>query len=171
MEKREFDFDEPMILCSHNFDISNRKKFATELAARLGVNINIVKLDGEESDTIKIPNATITRNLICLSPKYDKFYKYALELGDEAHLIANDYLKYVLPANVDYLKLIEALKDQTEDNDDGFDCIEDLKKFGATEVHINNIQEVNLTDNDKKDWSNVLKVLTNAKSHYLYKVV
>lgn len=167
MEKREFDFDEPIIFCSHNFDISNRKKFASELATRLGVNINIVKLDGEESDTIKIPNATITRNLICLSPKYDKFFKYAIEHGDEAHLIANDYLQCVLPANVDYLKLIEALKEQTEDND----RIDDLKKFGATEVHINNIQEVNLTDNDKKDWSNVLKVLTNAKSHYLYKVV
>jgi hypothetical protein len=171
MEKREFDFDEPIIFCSHNLELSNSKKLAKELSTRLGVNINILKLGGEVTETIKIPNATSTKNLYRLSPKYDKFFKYALELGDEAHLIAHDYLQYVLPANVDYLKLIEALKDQTEDNDDGFDCIEDLKKFGATEVHINNIQEVNLTDNDKKDWSNVLKVLTNAKSHYLYKVV
>lgn len=171
MENREFDFDEPMILCSHNFNISTRKKFATELATRLGVNINIVKLDGEESDTIKIPNATITRNLICLSPKYDKFFKYALELGDEAHLIANDYLEYILPASVDYLKVIEYLKDDTESNDDDVNSINELKKFGASEVHINNINEINLNDEDKKDWSTILKVLTNAKNHYCYKVV
>lgn len=171
MENREFDFDEPLIFCSHNLDLSSSKKLAKELSARLGVNINIVKLDGEESNTIKIPNATITRNLICLSPKYDKFFKYALELGDEAHLIANDYLEYILPASVDYLKVIEYLKDETESNDDEENSINELKKFGASEVHINNINEINLNDEDKKDWSTILKVLTNAKNHYCYKVV
>ena len=171
MEKREFDFDEPIIFCSHNLDLSNSKKLAKELAARLGVNINTLKLGGEVTDTIKIPNAKSTKNLYRLSPKYDKFCKYVLEHGDEAHLIAKDYLQYVLPANVDYLKLIEALKDRKEGNDDGVDSIDDLKKFGATKVHINNIEEVNLTDNDKNDWSNVLKVLINTKTHYQYKVV
>lgn len=170
MQKREFDFDEPIIFCSHNLDLSSSKKLAKELAARLGVNINILKLGGEVTDTIKIPNATSTKNLYKLSPKYDKFFKYALEFGDEAHLIANDYLQYVLPFNMDYLKLIEALKNQTEGNDDGFDSIEDLKKFGATEVHINNIEEVKLTDDDKKDWSNVFNVISNLENHFLYKL-
>jgi hypothetical protein len=36
MENRECDFDEPMIFCAHNLDISNTKKLATELAKRLG---------------------------------------------------------------------------------------------------------------------------------------
>jgi hypothetical protein len=48
--------------------------------------------DNEIKDTIKIPNATITKNLIALNPKYYKFFKYALEHGDEAHLIADTYL-------------------------------------------------------------------------------
>jgi hypothetical protein len=171
MEKREFDFDEPIIFCSHNLDLSNSKKLAKELATRLGVNINILILGAEVTETIKIPNATSTKNLYRLSPKYDKFFKYALELGDEAHLIANDYLEYILPASVDYLKVIEYLKDETESNDDEENSINELKKFGASEVHINNINEINLNDEDKKDWSTMVKVLTIAKNHYCYKVV
>jgi hypothetical protein len=171
MENREFDFDEPIICCSHNFDTSNRDNFANELATRLGVNINIMELGGEVIDTIKIPNATITKNLNCLNPKYDKFFKYALEFGDEAHVIANDYLQYILPASVDYLKLIDFLKEQTESNDDDSYSFNELKKFGATEVYIGNMEEVNLTDEDKKDWSKVLKVLTKSNNHYCYKLV
>jgi hypothetical protein len=172
MENREFDFDEPSIFCAHNLDISNTKKLATELAKRLGANINIIQsFDDETKETIKIPNATITKNLIGLNPKYDKFFKYVLEHGDEAHVIANDYLQYILPASVDYLKVIDDLKNNPETNGDEDNGINELKKFGATEVHINNIEEVNLTDEDKKDWSSVVKVLTNAKNHYCYKVV
>lgn len=172
MENREFDFDEPIIFCSHNLDISNTKKLAQELAKRLGANINIMQgFDDEIKETIKIPNAIITKNLIGLNPKYDKFYKYALEHGDEAHLIATEYLQYIFPVNVDYLKLIDDLRNNPETNGDEDNSINELKKFGATEVHINNLSEVNPTAEDKKDWSKLQKMLTNAKSHYLYKVV
>ncbi|WP_281298854.1 hypothetical protein [Flavobacterium limnophilum] len=169
MENREFDFDEPIIFCAHNLDIGNPKKLATELAKRLGVNINILKLGGEVMETITIPNATSTKNLNILNPKYDKFFKYALEYGDEAHVIANDYLQYFLPASVDYLKLIETLK-QKESADEELDSFIELKKFGATEVYIANTEEVNLTDDDKQDWSNVFKVIGNLESHFLYKL-
>lgn len=172
MEKREFDFDEPIIFCSHNLDISNTKKLATELAKRLGANINIMQgFDNEIKETIKIPGATLTKNLHCPNPKIDSENGYVLEHGDEGCYIYADFLQYILPASVDYLKLIDDLENNPESNGDEDNSINELKKFGATEVYINNIEEVNLTDDDKKDWSNVLKVLTNAKSHYLYKVV
>jgi hypothetical protein len=172
MENREFDFDEPVIFCSHNLDISNTKKLAKELAKRLGANINIMQgFDDEIKEAIKIPNAIITKNLIGLNPKYDKFFKYALEHGDEAHVIATEYLQYILPASVDYLKLIDDLRNIPENNADEDNSINELKKFGASEVYINNSNEINLTDEDKKDWSTVLEVLTKAKNQYCYKVV
>lgn len=171
MENREFDFDEPIIFCSHNFDISNRENFANELATRLGVNINITQGGDEIIGTIKIPNATNTKNLYCQNSKFDTHFKYVLEHGDEAHLFADNYLQYELPYPVDYLKVIDYLKEYPDSNDDEPNSINELKKFGATEVYINNMEEVKLTAEDKKDWSKLLKILTNAKSHYLYKVV
>jgi hypothetical protein len=172
MEKREFDFDEPIIFCSHNFDTSNRENFANELATRLGVNINITQGGDEILGTIKIPNATSTKNLYCQSPKFDSAFKYVLEHGDEAHLFFSNYVQYNLPFLVDYEILIDVLKNRTGSNDEyEHRNINLLKKFGATEVHINNLSEVKLTTEDKQDWSKVLKVLTKAKNHYCYKLV
>lgn len=172
MENREFDFDEPIIFCSHNFDISNRENFANELATRLGVNINITQGSGEIIGTIKTPNATSTKNLYCQSPKFDNDFKYVLEHGDEAHLFYSDYLQYDFPFIVDYEILVNELKNPTGDHDDyEHRSLNLLKNFGATEIHINNLSEVKLTTENKQDWSKLLKVLTNAKSHYLYKVV
>jgi hypothetical protein len=172
MEGREFDFDEPVIFCSHNFDICNRENFANELATRLGVNINITQGGGDEIiGTIKIPNATSTKNLYCQSSKFDPDLKYVLEHGDEAHLFYGDYLQYDFPFIVDYEILVDELKNPTGDNDDyEHRNLNLLKKFGATEVHISNMEEVKLSDEDKKEWSKVLKVIGNLKSHYLYKL-
>jgi hypothetical protein len=171
MEKREFDFDEPIIFCSHNFDISNRENFANELATRLGVNINITQGGNEIIGTIKTPNATSTKNLYCQSPKFDTDFKYVLEHGDEAHLFFSNYLQYELPYPVDYLKVIDYLKEYPDSNDDKPNSLNELKKFGASVVYINNSNEINLTDEDKKDWSTVLEVLTKAKNQYCYKIV
>lgn len=172
MEKREFDFDEPIIFCSHNIDIGNTKKLAKELAKRLGANINIMQgFDDEIKETIKIPNATSTKNLYCQNSKFDTHFKYVLVHGDEAHLFADNYLQYELPYPVDYLKVIDYLKEYPDSNDDEPNSINELKKFGATEVHINNLSEVKLATEDKQDWSKLQKMLSNAKSHYLYKIV
>ena len=154
MENREFDLDDPIIFCSHNFDISNRKKFVTDLATRLGANINIMQgFDDEIMDTVKIPNATITKNLRYPNPKIETDYEYALVHGDEFHLFSDNYLKYNLPFIMDYEQVIDTLKIESESNgdDDEYIIVDDLKKFGATEVHINKLKEVNLTDDEIKD--------------------
>ena len=80
-------------------------------------------------------------------------------------------MQYILPASVDYLKLIDDLRNNPETNADEDNSINELKKFGATEVHINNLSEVKLATEDKQDWSKLQKMLSNAKSHYLYKIV
>lgn len=83
-------------------------------------------------------------------------------------------MQYVLPASVDNLKLIEALKEPPENSEDELDHFTELLKFDATEVHVNNIEEeeeeVHHTDDDKKDWSKVLNAITNLENHYLYKL-
>lgn len=171
MENREFDFDEPIIFCLHNLDLSNIKNLATDLATRLGVNINITNENDEIMDTIQTPGATITKNLQGRDPKIDTDYEYVLEHGDELYFFYPNFMEYLFPVSVDYLKLIDDLRNNPETNGDVDNSINELKKFGATEVHINGIDEVNPTGEDKKDWSKLLKMLTNAKSHYLYKIV
>jgi hypothetical protein len=172
MKKLKLDYDEPIIFCSHNLDLSNVKNLATDIATRLGVNVNITHgFDDEILDTIKIPGATITKNLQGREPKIDTDYEYVLEHGDELYFFYTNFMEYLFPVSIDYLKLIDDLENNPETNGDEDNSINELKKFGATEVHINSIEEVNPINDDKKDWSKLQNRLTNAKSHYLYKVV
>lgn len=168
MDKREFDFDEPIIFCSHNFDISNRVDFATALANRLGVNINITEGSDNIIDTIRIPDATITKNLYFQNSKFKNDFKYVLEHGDEAHLFYDNYLQYYLPFILDYEILIKDLKYLMNHREEiVFHGIYDLKQFGADKVYIANQNQLKLTSDDKEDWLKVINVITNS-NHFIY---
>lgn len=171
MVENEFDIDEPIIYCSHNFNLSDRMTFANELAKRLGVNINIT--DGADVilETIIIPNATVTKNLYCQKQNNNSDFKYVLEFGDEAHLFYDNYIQYMLPFIADYNGIIEELTSKEEnDNNILINCISELKQFGTNEVHFNIYSEVNLSNEVKSDWLQVEKEITNLDNHYIFKL-
>ena len=161
MEKREFDFDEPIICCLHSFDISNTKGLATDLAARLGVNINITEANDKIIDSINIQNATITKNLYCQNSKFENDYIFVLEHGDESHLFYNNYLIYNLPFVADF--------NEFSDVNNIYESIYKLKKFGADKVYIGNSDELNLPSAIKFDWLKLSDAILNSK-HYILNI-
>lgn len=171
MIEKEFDIEEPIIYCSHNFDISERMIFANDLANRLGVNINLTEGADVVIDTIIIPNATVTKNLYCQKQNNNSDFKYVLEFGDEAHLFYDNYIQYMLPFIADYNGIIEELSSSEETNNNVLvNCISELKQFGAGEVHFNIYSEVNLSNEVKSDWLQVGKEITNLENHYIFKL-
>ena len=161
MEKREFDFDEPIICCLHNFDISNTITFATDLATRLGVNVNIMEANDNIIDTIKIPDATITKNLYYQNSKFENDYIFVLEHGDESHLFYNNHLIYNLPFVADF--------NEFSDVNNIYESIYKLKKFGADKVYIGNSDELNLPSAIKFDWLKLSDAILNSK-HYILNI-
>ncbi len=161
MEKREFDFDEPIICCLHSFDISNTKALATDLATRLGVNINIMEANDKIIDSINIPNATITKNLYCQNSKFANDYIFVLEHGDESHLFYNKHLIYNLPFIADF--------NDFADVESLYEGITELKKFGADKVYIGNSNELNLPSEIKFDWLKLSDAILNSK-HYILNI-
>ncbi len=170
MEEQKLSYREPIVLCSHSFDISDRKAFATELATLLGANINITEKGDEIIDTIKIPGATITKNLYCQNETVESNFKYVLEHGDEAHMFYNNFIQYLFPFVIDYEVIIDDLIHSNERNsEDVFDCFFDMKKFGVKEVHFNVYNDVNLSNPEMKEWSQVEKMISNLENHFVYK--
>jgi hypothetical protein len=171
MVEKEFDIDEPIIYCSHNFNLSDRMTFANDLAKRLGININLTEGADVVIDAIIIPNATVTKNLYCQKQNNSSDFKYVLEFGDEAHLFYDNYIQYMLPTIADYNGVIEELTSNEENDNNLFlNCIFELKQFGASEVHFNKYSEVNLSNEVKSDWVQVEKAITNLENHYTYKL-
>jgi len=171
MIEKEFDIEEPIIYCSHNFNINDRETFANDLANRLGVNINITEGADVILDTIIIPNATVTKNLNCQNPKNNTDFKYVLEFGDEAHLFYDNYIQYMLPFIADYNGIIEELTSNEENDNNLFlNCISELKQFGAIEVHFNKYSDVNLSNEVKSDWLQVEKEISILENHFTYKL-
>lgn len=161
MEKREFDFDEPIICCLHNFDISSTIALATDLATRLGVNINIREANDKIINSIKFPNATITKNLYCQNFKFENDYIFVLEHGDESHLFYNNHLIYNLP--------FVAVFNEFSDVNNIYESIYQLKKFGADKVYIGNSNELNLPSEIKFDWFKLSDAILNSK-HYILNI-
>ena len=170
MEEKKLNYREPIVLCSHNFDISDRKAFASELAILLGANINIIERVNEIIDTVKIPGATITKNLYCQNATIETDFRYVLEHGDEAHMFYNNFIQYVFPFEIDYDIIIDDLIHNDERNsEDVYDCFFDIKKFGVKEVHFNIYNDVDLSKPELNEWSQVEKMITNLENHFVYK--
>ena len=170
MVENEPEKREPIVLCSHNFDISDRNAFATELANVLGVNINITEKGDEIIDTIKIPGATITKNLYCQNETIESNFKYVLEQGNEAHMFYDNFIQYLFPFEIDYDVIIDDLINNEERNsEDVFDCFFDIKKFGVKEVHFNIYDDVDLSNPELKEWSQVEKMISDLENHFVYK--
>lgn len=158
MEKREFDYDEPIIFCKHNFEISNAKEFATELANRFGININFIDGANSITDCIIIPDATTTKNLYRQSSNFENDFSYVLEFGDEAHCFYKNHIHYHLP-------FISNFSDFS--NTSGiYEGISELKKFGADKVYIGNSNKLNISSEIKYDWDKLLNAILNS-NHYI----
>lgn len=158
MEIGNFDSDEVVVFCKHNFDISDTKVFATALANRFSINIDITESDNTVVDSIRIAHATVIKNLYCQGSKFENDFSFVLDFGDEAHCFYKNHLEYCLPFSL-------SLSDFS--NLDGvYEGISDLKMFGADQVYIGNTTELNLTRETKFNWEKLVETILNTK-HYI----
>lgn len=158
MEIDKFDIDEVAVFCKHNFDISDTKVFATALANRFNINIDITERDGVIINSINIPNATTTKNLYCQNTEFDNDFSFVLEFGDEAHCFYKNHLEYHLPFG-------SSLSDYSN-HDTIYEGIRELKMFGADNVYIGNSNELNLSSETKFNWEKLVETILNS-NHYI----
>ena len=174
------DFNELIIACKHNLDVSSIKFLAFDIAKRL--NINIVygymkyndKFEEEfivQGNTVQITNEPIRRLFPQNSNNKDVSY-FVLELFEVALLISQEIITLEFPASPSYRSLLSEHNLNGLKNSAFGVYITELEKLGATEVYF--IEDYNFTksgisfqDESKYKWDEFIAIIKQHCNYFI----
>ncbi|HKO76602.1 MAG TPA: hypothetical protein VJU52_05260 [Flavobacterium sp.] len=131
------------IISKHNLDCSSLENLASDIAIRLGCNIEYGQYQNENNShnfnvlgTVTINDSNIVTTLYDLRNDEDSTYDFVLELGEDAKVIYKDFIDFMPPWEEQFDRLASEFKKNGLANDSLYSGVfNELHKLGADTVY------------------------------------
>ena len=167
MDTFEDAFQHPVIVCAHNLDVSVFEYFASQLANRLTLN---VEMQNHKNSYLKTIHDTFTINKAQLIEKKSSILpdmRYELVLNDVSLIFYDDFIEISISFDLDYYHLLQLYQKNELRTIFFFNILfNQLKLLGIEEVHFGIFSEAANGEDFKYCWGNIFQDLINNHNHF-----
>jgi hypothetical protein len=167
MDTFEDAFQHPVIVCAHNLDVSVFEYFASQLANRLILN---VEMQNHKNSYLKTIHNTFAINKAQLIEKKSSVLpamRYELVLNDVSLIFYDDFIEISISFDLDYYHLLQLYQKNELKTIFFFNTLfNQLKLLGIEEVHFGIFSEAANGEYFKYCWENIFQDLINNHKHF-----
>ena len=167
MNTFEDTFQDPVIVCAHNLDVSDFEYFACQLANRLILNIEMQNHKNSYLKTIYNTSAINKAQLIEKKSSVLPDMRYELVLNDVSLIFYDDFIEISISFDLDYYHLLQLYQKNELKTIFFFNTLfNQLKLLGIEKVHFGIFSEAANGEDFKYCWENIFQDLINNHNHF-----
>lgn len=167
MDTFEDTFQDPVIVCAHNLNISNFDSFANQLANSLILNTEMRNHKNSYLKTIYYKSVINKAQLIEKKSSVLPDMRYELVLKDVSLIFYDDFIEISISFDLDYFHLLQLYQKNELKKIILFNTLfNQLKLLGIEEVHFGIFAESANGEDFKYCWKNIFQDLSNSHNHF-----
>lgn len=167
MDTFEDTFQDPVIVCAHNLDVSDFEYFASQLANRLILNIEMQNHKNSYLKTIYNSDSIDKVQLIEKKSSVLPVMRYELVLNEVSLIFYDDFIEICITFELDYYHLLPLYQKNELKTIFFFNTLfNQLKLLGIEEVHFGIFSEAANGEDFKYCWENIFQDLVNNHNHF-----
>ena len=167
MDTFEDTFQDPVIVCTHNLNISDFDSFANQLVNGLTLNVEMQNHKNSYLKTIYNSDAIYKVQLIEKKSSILPDMRYELVLNEVSLIFYDDFIEICISFELDYYHLLQLYQKNELKTIFFFNTLfNQLKLLGIEEVHFGIFSEAANGQDFKYCWGNIFQDLINNHNHF-----